>query len=180
MARPENRDLIGLPYPVTADPMTCDGSNGSQRISTPRSVGKNPMAQRIRSRSTGSTEPGLSRDNGIRFAENRREPQSAAATASPRDSDHRASSKIRWRAPGDRPKRRDRDLPISRLDSGSAVQGGVFYYLFPPLWAVPNERTTMPTKKQTAAWRSLAAKARSGKGKVGKAAKSSASPRKKR
>ena len=25
MARPENRDLIGLGYPVTADPMTCDG-----------------------------------------------------------------------------------------------------------------------------------------------------------
>lgn len=26
MARPENRDLIGLGYPVTADPMTCDGA----------------------------------------------------------------------------------------------------------------------------------------------------------
>ena len=25
MARRENRDLIGLGYPVTADPMTCDG-----------------------------------------------------------------------------------------------------------------------------------------------------------
>jgi hypothetical protein len=37
----------------------------------------------------------------------------------------------------------------------------------------------MPTKKQQAARRSFAAKARSGSGKVGKAAKSSASPRKK-
>ena len=25
MAKRENRDLIGLGYPVTADPMTCDG-----------------------------------------------------------------------------------------------------------------------------------------------------------
>jgi len=25
MASPANRDLIGLPYPVTIDPMTCDG-----------------------------------------------------------------------------------------------------------------------------------------------------------
>jgi hypothetical protein len=38
----------------------------------------------------------------------------------------------------------------------------------------------MPTKAQKAARRSFAAKARSGRGKVGKAAKSTASPRKKR
>jgi len=30
MAKPANRDLIGLGYPVTADPMTCDGNTWIQ------------------------------------------------------------------------------------------------------------------------------------------------------
>ena len=30
MATAENRDLIGLGYPVTADPMTCDGNTWIQ------------------------------------------------------------------------------------------------------------------------------------------------------
>ena len=78
MARPENRDLIGLGYPVTADPMTCDGQQWiAANFDAAKRWTRTCWRIRIRSRSTRRTKPELLRDNGIRFSDNGREPQSA-------------------------------------------------------------------------------------------------------
>lgn len=74
---------------------------------------------------------------------------------------------------------RSRDTPATASDELS--RGGVSdQALGKPPPRLPTERNEMTTAKQKASRAKFAAKARSGRGKVGKAAKSTAAPKKKR